>query len=101
MGTKKIRSKYTTQVERILESKGVKIQEYHGGTLTGGAIILLLNNHHAIMNKIEAVAVEAIDYRSHDSKPLRPPSITDFRKTLNSIENCLRHKMPCMLISVC
>jgi chromosome segregation ATPase len=31
-----------TKIERILESHGVTIQTYHGGSLTGGAILVLI-----------------------------------------------------------
>ena len=72
-----------TKVERILEQHGVKIQAYHGGTLTGVAIIALLNNRQSIMHAITCVAFTAIARRSNDNLPLRPPTISEFTKILN------------------
>ena len=72
-----------TKVERILESYGVKIQVYHGGTLTGVAIIAMLNKHQAIMDEIASVAVDAIEKRSQNTRPLRPPTVAIFKATLD------------------
>ena len=49
-----------TKIERIFESHGVKIQAYHGGNLTGGAILMLLNKHQVIMDDISRVCREYI-----------------------------------------
>ena len=47
-----------TKVERIFEKHGVKIQAYHGGTLTGGAILMLLKKHQVIMDDVSKVCHE-------------------------------------------
>ena len=67
-----------TKVERRLEIYGVTIQCYHGGTLTGVAIIAMQNNHYAIMNNILIVANTAIENCRYDTQSLRPQSITEF-----------------------
>ena len=59
-----------TKVERILERHGVKIQVYHGGTLTGVAIIAMLSKHRTILDEITSIAFEVIDHRSQDNLPL-------------------------------
>lgn len=71
-----------TKVERILEAHGVKIQAYHGGTLTGGAIIALLNQNEQIMDQITTIAMDAIAQRENDTFPLRPPSVADMNAKL-------------------
>ena len=76
-----------TKVERILDSYGVKIQLYHGGTLTGVSIIAMLNNHIAIMKDIESVAIDAIENRSQDTQPLRPPTVAAIRTKLDLHRN--------------
>ena len=47
-----------TKVERIFEKHGVTIQAYHGGTLTGGAILMLLKKHQVIMDDVSKVCHE-------------------------------------------
>ena len=71
-----------TKVEKVLEKYGVKIQAYHGGSLTGVAIIALLNNHAAIMDDITKICHNAINARQEDILILRPPSIDSFNKIL-------------------
>ena len=67
-----------TQIERVLEKYGITIQAYHGGTLTGVAIISLLNKHKCVMDDIVQICHDAIDKREHDTLPLRPPSKEEF-----------------------
>ena len=49
-----------TKIERIFEKHGVKIQAYHGGNLTGGAILMLLKKHQVIMDEISIVCQDFI-----------------------------------------
>ena len=44
-----------TKVERILSKHGVVIQAYHGGSLTGGSILVLLKKHNQIMEDIRII----------------------------------------------
>ena len=50
-----------TKVERIFEKHGVKIKAYHGGTLTGGAILTLLEKHQIVMDEISDVCREYLN----------------------------------------
>ena len=72
-----------TKVERVLENHGITIQAYHGGNLTGGAIIALLQNHEIVMDDISQICHDAIRSRESDSLKLRPPSIDEFDIILN------------------
>ena len=72
-----------TKVERILQRNGVTIQAYHGGTLTGGAIIQLLKKHEVIMAQIREVCTRAINLRTNDNLPLRPPSMQSIQQKLD------------------
>ena len=72
-----------TKVERILESHGVTIQAYHGGSLTGGSIITLLEKHQVIMDEITQLCHE------HISNPDRTITNIDDTITLESIDKIL------------
>ena len=71
-----------TQVERILEKHGVTIQSFHGGSLTGGAIIKLLNNHNIIMDDITTLYEIRINERLNERNELKPSSIEYIREML-------------------
>ena len=72
-----------TKIERILESHGVTIQAYHGGSLTGGSILTFLEKHDIIMNEIAQVCHEWI------SNPNRPITNLDDTITIESIDKIL------------
>ena len=76
------------KIERVLESHGITIQAYHGGKLTSGAIIRLLQNHDVVMNDITNICNDAIRLREADTLQLRPPTIDDFSLILNE-HRCL------------
>jgi hypothetical protein len=73
-----------TKIQRVLESNGITIQAYHGGTLTGVAIIALLNKNELVMDQITTICNEAILKRQEDDLPLRPPSIDEFQIILHN-----------------
>ena len=52
--------------EQILQNNGVTIQAYYGSTLTGGAIVILLQKHKRIMDELEAACIEKLNTREHD-----------------------------------
>jgi hypothetical protein len=72
---------YTT-FEKILQNNGVTIQAYHGGTLTGGAIVILLQKHEKIMDEVEAACIEKLIARENDNLPIRPPPVNLVRAKL-------------------
>jgi hypothetical protein len=61
-----------TKVEDLLQLNGVVTQAYHGGSLTGGAIITLLHRQAKIMDEIEAACIQAFHKRENDSLPIQP-----------------------------
>jgi hypothetical protein len=64
-----------TRIERVLESHGVTIQNYHGGHLTGGAILVLLDNHQIIMDDIASVCHEFINKHLESNLCIPCPTI--------------------------
>jgi hypothetical protein len=77
-----------TKIERILENHGIKIQRFHGGTLTGGAILKLLEKHEIIMDDITHVCHEYISNHKSGKYSVHMPSIDNFDKVLDA-HRCL------------
>ena len=67
-----------TQIERVFQKHKVTIQAYHGGSLTGGAILVLLNKHESIMGDITRICHQKINDRLLDNSELHPPCIESF-----------------------
>ena len=67
-----------TKIENILTSHGVTIQMYHGGLLTGGAVLVLLEKHQSIMDDITMVCHQYINDRRRDNTLLDIPTIDEF-----------------------
>ena len=75
MGVKKGGSDYTYKSGEDTEKYKFTIQAYHGGTLTGVAILNLLKNHDHIMDEIRELCVDAINNHNNDGHTLRPPTV--------------------------
>ena len=78
---KEVTSLYT-KFERILTQNGVTIQAYHGGSMTGGAIINLLQRNTQIMTELEIACVDAFNRRQEDNLPVRPPPLATIKEQL-------------------
>ena len=73
-----------TKIEKILESHGVTIQTYHGGSLTGGAIITFLAKHQSIMDDIREVCKQYISQHRRSGSSLTLPSFEEFDLKLDA-----------------
>ena len=73
-----------TKIERILEKHGVTIQTFHGGSLTGGSILKLLQNHDKIMDDITQVCHGYISNHQDTNSNIPMPSIEEFDKILSA-----------------
>ena len=73
-----------TKIERIFEKHKIKIQAFHGGSLTGGAILKLLQNHDIIMDEITLVCHEYISNHQTNQYAMHMPSVTEFNDILDS-----------------
>ena len=73
-----------SKIERILESHGVTIQTYHGGNLTGGAILTFLEKHQSIMDDIKDVCKQYIDQHIREGSSLSLPTIEVFNLKLDA-----------------
>ena len=73
-----------TKIERILESHGVTIQCYHGGSLTGGSILTLLKKHDVIMDDITEVCHEYLLNNNHTTAESKiSVTVEEMEKILN------------------
>ena len=73
-----------TKIERILESHGVTIQCYHGGSLTGGSILTLLKKHDVIMDDITEVCHEYLLNNNHTTPESKiSMTVVEMEKILN------------------
>ena len=77
-----------TKIKKILDSHGVTIQTYHGGSLTGSAIFVLLDKQQSIMDDITTVCHKYINERRRDNIILDIPTIDEFDIKLNA-HHCL------------
>ena len=70
-----------TKVERVFEKHGVKIQAYHGGTLTGGAILMRLRKHQVIMDDISEICWGYVT--RNDTTSVQPMTVVALEKKLD------------------
>ena len=82
---------YTT-FERILTQNGVTIQAYHGGSMTGGAIINLLQRNTQIMTELEIACVDAFNRRQEDNLLVRPPQLATIKEQLQKHRHLFQAK---------
>ncbi len=79
---RKLETSLYTTFERILTKNGVTIQAYHGGTMTGGAIINLLQRNSKVMDELESACIDRFNSRQEDDSPIRPPPLATIKEQI-------------------